>query len=149
MLSCGARRQKSADFGTWQETKKGSFPLRHVARPEHNVSLGTRKLTSCSLESNKLALHTYLERQGRNEYINLASQIGYNDNNIAFLFYENQICRQIIETPYDGRRLDVFKASCTGQSREMINRFCVPMKNMGISTRIEKALERLRQRRRY
>ena len=30
--------------------------------------------------------------------------------------------------------------------REMINLFCVPMKNVSTSTRIEKALERLRQR---
>ena len=26
---------------------------------------------------NETALHEYLQRQGRNEYINLASQIGY------------------------------------------------------------------------
>ena len=36
-------------------------------------------------------VHNYLERQGRNEYINLASQINYNGSNIAFVFYENQI----------------------------------------------------------
>ena len=36
-------------------------------------------------------VHNYLERQGRNEYINVASQINYNGSNIAFVFYENQI----------------------------------------------------------
>ena len=51
---------KSADFGTWQE-KRGSFPLRHVTRPEQNKSLGTRRLTSGSLNSNELAFHAYLE----------------------------------------------------------------------------------------
>ena len=50
------------------------------------------------------------------------------------------------ESPYDERRLEVLRASCTGQPREMVNLFCVPMKNMNTSTRIEKALERLRQR---
>ena len=33
-----------------------------------------------------------------------------------------------------------------GQPREMINLFCAPMKSMTISLRIEKALDRLRQR---
>ena len=44
------------------------------------------------------------------------------------------------------RKLEVLRASCTGQPREMINLFCVPMKNLTTSTRIEKALDRLRQR---
>ena len=35
----------------------------------------------------------YLDWQGRNEYVNLASQIGYDGKNIAFVFYENQICK--------------------------------------------------------
>ena len=83
-LSSGAlvwrQTAKSADFGTWQE-KRGSFPLRRVTRSEQNESLGTRRLTSGSLNSNELAFHACLKRQGRNEYINLASQIGYNGNN--------------------------------------------------------------------
>ena len=33
-------------------------------------------------ESSKLALRIYLERQGRNEHINLKSQIGYDGKNI-------------------------------------------------------------------
>ena len=57
-------------------------------------------------------LHAYLERQGRNEYINLASQIGYDDSNLAFVFYENQVRRLMDESPYDERRLEVLRVSC-------------------------------------
>ena len=57
-------------------------------------------------------IHT-LERQGRNEYINLASQIGYDGTNSAFIFYENQIRRLVNESPYDDRKLEVLRASCT------------------------------------
>ena len=50
------------------------------------------------------------------------------------------------ESPYDDRKLEVLRASCTGLPREMVNLFCVPMKIVSTSTRIEKALDRLRQR---
>ena len=50
------------------------------------------------------------------------------------------------ESPYDEGRLEVLRASCTGQPREMVNLFCAPMKSMTTSQRIEKALDRLRQR---
>ena len=79
------------------------------------------------------ALRAYIERQDRNEYINLASQIGYDGSNIDFVFY-------------DKRRLEVLRASCIGQPREMVNLFFAPMRNMSASRRIEKALDRLRQR---
>ena len=46
-------------------------------------------------------LHAYLERQGRNEYISLASQVGYDGTNIAFVFFENQVRRLMDESPYD------------------------------------------------
>ena len=91
-------------------------------------------------------LHTYLERQGRNEFINLATQIGYDWKNIAFVFYENQVRRLMEESLYDERRLEVLRASCTGQPREMVNLFCVPMKNLTTAQRIERALDRLWQR---
>ena len=96
--------------------------------------------------NNDLILRTYLDRQGRNEYITLASQIGYDGNNIAFVFNENQIRRLMSESPFEERRLEVLRASRVGQPREMVNLFCVPMKNMSTSRRIEKALDRLRQR---
>ena len=50
------------------------------------------------------------------------------------------------ESPYDERRLEVLRAACVGQPREMVNLFLAPMKNMSTSQRIEKALGRLRQR---
>ena len=89
---------------------------------------------------------TYLDRQGRNEYITLASQISYDGTNMAFVFYENQIRRLMNEKPYAERRLEVLRASCVGQPREMVNLFCAPLKGMTISQRIEKALHHLRQR---
>ena len=94
---------------------------------------------------NDLILRTYLDRHGRNEYITLASQIGYDGSNIAFVFYENQIRRLMSDSPFKKRRLEVLRASCVGQPREMVNLFCVPLKNMRTSRPIEKALDRLRQ----
>ena len=41
---------------------------------------------------------SYLDRQGRNEHVNLASEIGYDGNNIAFVFYENQVRRLMSES---------------------------------------------------
>ena len=90
-------------------------------------------------------LNAYQERQGRNEFINLASQIGFDGTNIAFVFNENQVHRLMDESPYDERRLEVLRVSCVGQPREMVNLFCAPIKNMSTAQRIEKALDRLRQ----
>ena len=53
------------------------------------------------------AVQNYLERQGRNEYINLASQTAYNGNNLAFVFFENQIRKLMVESPHEERRLEV------------------------------------------
>ena len=98
-------------------------------------------------ESNpNAALSAYLERQGRNEYINLATQVGYDGANIAFVFFENQVRHLMNESPYDERKLEVLRAACVGQPREMVNLFCTPMKSMTTAQRIEKALDRLRQR---
>ena len=65
---------------------------------------------------------------------------------VHLFFNENQIRRLMDESPYDDRKLEVLRASCTGQPREMVNLFCVPMKNVSTWTRIEKALDRLRQK---
>ena len=75
------------------------------------------------------ALRASIERQDRNEFINLASQMGYDGSNIDFVFNENQIRRLMHESPYDERRLEVLKASCIGQPREMVNLFFAPMRN--------------------
>ena len=61
---------------------------------------------------------------------------------VHLLFHKNQIRRLRDESPYE---LEVLRASCTGQTREMVNLFCVPMKNVSTSARIEKVLNRLRQ----
>ena len=104
-----------------------------------------RLAPSSSRDNNESILRTYLDRQGRNEYINLASQIAYDGSNIAFVFYENQIPRLMEESPYDDRKLEVLRASCVGQLRDMVNLFCAPMKNMSTNQRIEEAIDRLRQ----
>ena len=91
-------------------------------------------------------VHNCLERQDRNEYINLASQINYNGSNIAFVFYENQIRKLMEESPFGKRRLEVLRASCVGEPWEMVNLFFAPFKNMTTQQRIDRALERLRQR---
>ena len=101
---------------------------------------------SSSRDPNEFILRTYLDGQGRSEYINLASQIAYDGSNITFVFYENQIRRLMEESSYDDRKLEVLRASCVGQPREMVNLFCALMKNMSTNQRIEKAIDRLRQR---
>ena len=70
-----------------------------------------RSKPSSPVKNNLSAVHEYLERQGRNEYINLASQIAYNGTNIAFVFYENQIRRLMEESPHQDR----------------CSRYCVPL----------------------
>ena len=50
------------------------------------------------------------------------------------------------ESPYEERGLEVLRAFCVGQPREIVNLFCAPLKNMTTTQRIEKALDRLRQR---
>jgi len=119
--------------------------LENYNRQTHELS----RSKECSLYrmgNSEAALHKYLERQGRNEYIALASQIKYDGENIAFVFYKNQIWKLMEESPYDEKRLEVLRASCVGQPREMVNLLCAPMRNMNTLTRIERALERLKQR---
>ena len=117
--------------------------------PQFRVNAATRPNVDAPVasESNpNAALSAYLKRQGRNEYINLATQVGYDGANIAFVFFDNQVRRFMNESPYDKRKLEVLRAACVGQPREMVNLFCTPMKSMTTAQRIEKALDRLRQR---
>ena len=103
--------------------------------------------TPVASESNpNAALSAHLERQGRKEYINLATQVGYDGANIAFVFFENQVRRLMNESLYDERNSEVLRAACVGQPHEMVNLFCAPMKSMTTAQRTEKALDRLRQR---
>ena len=92
------------------------------------------------------AFTTYLERQARNEYVNLASQIGYDGHKIAYIFYENQIRALMAESPCQQRRLEILRASLLWKPHETVNLFLAPMKNLSTSEQIEKALDRLRQR---
>ena len=92
------------------------------------------------------ALRAYIERQDRNEFIYLTSLIGYDGSNIDFLLYENQIRRLIHESPYDECRLEVLRASCIGQPGETVNLIFAPMRTMSTFKRIERVLDRLRQR---
>ena len=96
--------------------------------------------------SNSFGFEAYLERQRRNEFKNLASQIAYDGSNIAFVFYENQIRKLMSEIPCDECRFEVLRASCISQPREMVNLFVALMGSMSTAQRIEKALSRLRQR---
>ena len=91
-------------------------------------------------------MRTYLDRQSRSEFINLASQIGYDGQNMTFVSYENQIRKLMDESHCNERRLEALRASCVDQPREIVNLFLAPIKNMSISQRIEKALDRLWQR---
>ena len=94
----------------------------------------------------KPAFRACIESQDRNEFVNLASQIGYDSSNIDFVFYDNEIRRLKHESPYDECRLEVLRASCIGQPWKMVNLFFAPLRNMSTSKRIERALDHLRQR---
>ena len=114
--------------------------------PKMPIETNLRVPDPSPVDHTSSAVHNYLERQGRNECINLASQIAYNGNNLAFVFFENQIRKLMVESPHEERRLEVRHASCVGQPREMVNLFFAPLKSMSTSERIERALDRLRQR---
>ena len=72
-------------------------------------------------------------------FINLASQIAYDGTNIAFVFNENQMKKVMSERPCDKRRLEVLRASCIGQPRELVNLFIALVRSMSTAQRIEKA----------
>ena len=112
----------------------------------NNTTLPAETYVAVTPSACESAMNTYLDRQGRNEYINLASQIAYDGRNMAFVFFENQIRRLMDESPYPDRRFEVLRASCVGQPREMVNLFFAPMRAMSTAQRVEKALARLRER---
>ena len=97
---------------------------------------------------NDHVFETYLDTQNRKEYIDLASQISFNGDNIAFVFFKNQIQKLMNQCPISERRLEVLRAACVGQPREMVNLFFGPMRGLSTSERVEKekALERLSER---
>ena len=110
------------------------------------IPCSQQAILNAAAASSKSVFKKYLERQGRNEFINLAAQIGYDGRNIAFVFYEKLIRKLMSEITCDERNLEALRASCSGQPREMVNLFLAPMKNMSTSQRIEKAIDCLHQR---
>ena len=105
-------------------TAKGNYI--NSAKTRDTVSHYQSNVPVTPLLSESPILQTYLDGQGRNEYVSLASQIAYDGVNLAFVFYENQIRRLMDESPYPERRFEVLRASCVGQSREMVNFFLLP-----------------------
>ena len=63
-----------------------SISQNNEIRCDENNYYSSQRRTNSTAESNEVALHTYRERQSRNEHINLASQIGYDGLNSAFIF---------------------------------------------------------------
>ena len=111
-----------------QGMANNTLPLKQDVQPIHSLGATTQMQTpfneqTPSSSTGEATLITYLERQGRNEFIGLANEIGYNGKNIAFVFFENQIRKLMEENPYDERRLEVLRAACVGQPREMVNLF--------------------------
>ena len=133
---------RTAEYGNSGNSNVGPNPCLQF---RVNAATWPNVDTPVASESNpNAALNAYLERQGRNEYINLATQVGYDGANIAYVFFENQVRRLMNESPYGERKLKVLRAACVGQPREMMNLFCAPMKSMTTAQRFEKALDRLR-----
>ena len=137
---------QSLDFNAYEVRANSTMRSEIETLPKTVLIPKQRSKPLSPVKNNLSAVHEYLVRQGRNEYINLASQIAYNRNNIAFVFYENQIRRLMEESPLQDRRLEVLRASCVGQPREIINLFFAPFKSMTTEQRIDRALDRLRQR---
>ena len=94
------------------------------------ASLQRQETTANLVTSTTVSFEAYLELQGLNEFINLASKIAYDGTNIVFVFYENQIRKLTNDGPCDERRLEVLRASCVGQPREMVNLFIASMRSM-------------------
>ena len=64
--------------------------VRTVPQPgarNSNLFKPDSQMRNSVIGTNKLNWQTYLDRQGRNEYITLVSQIAYDDNNTAFVYY--------------------------------------------------------------
>ena len=70
----------------FEETKPKAVLPSQTAFPVSGASLQHLKLDTNTADHTKV-FEAYLERQGRNDFINLAAQIGYDGNNIAYVFY--------------------------------------------------------------
>ena len=108
------------------------------------ASLQRQETAAYLVTANTMGFEAYLERQGRNEFINLVSQIAHCGTNIDFVFYENQIRKLMSESPGDERRLEFLRAFYISQSCETVNLFIASLRSMSTAQQIEKALDRLR-----
>ena len=144
--ACVRCRKSTNFFSTAEYGNLGNSNVGPNLCPQFRVNAATwpNVETPVASKSNpNAALNAYLERQGRNEYINLATQVGYDGANIGFVFFENQEHRLMNERLYDEHKLEVLRAAGNGQPRDMVNLFCAPMKSMTTTQRTEKALDRL------
>ena len=66
------------------------FDVVNVNEALPRIACHTAQLCGSPVELlEKSVFKEHLDRQGRSEYINLATQIGYNGHNIAFVCYVN------------------------------------------------------------
>ena len=97
-----------------------------MAFPVSGASLQHAKVDT-NTANNTEVFEAYLERQGRNEFSYLAAQTGYDYNNIAYVFCENQIHKLMAKSHCGKRKFKTLRASCLGQPQEMVNLFWAPM----------------------
>ena len=88
------QRAKPLNQSTLGETKtKTEWTCRADPGLRPAASSQRQEAAANLVTSNTVGFEAYLERQGRNEFINLASQIAYDGTDIAFYFmrikYEN------------------------------------------------------------
>ena len=88
----------------WDDKPEAAWPLR-LDPDLPTDALGRGCLKPSPIYREDLALRTYLDSQSRSEFINLASQIGYDGKNMSFVFYENQISKLMYEGPCKEPRL--------------------------------------------
>ena len=85
--------KKAFNYESALEETKTKIERTCRADPELHLAASSQRQETLTnfVTSNTVDFEAYLERQGRNEFINLASQIAYDGTNIAFVFYENQM----------------------------------------------------------
>ena len=94
------------------------FDVTNITEVLPRIACNTAQLCESPVKlSEKSVFKEYFYRQGRNECIPLATKIGYNGHNSAFVFYENQIRKLMSESPCNERRLEILRALYTGQPR--------------------------------
>ena len=78
-VSPGFKKLKNANYVNHRFLDANQYAQKPPSKIDNSTPCLAQRRAS---ESSKLALRIYLERQGRNEHINLASQIGRDEKNI-------------------------------------------------------------------